>query len=128
MLNGKLKSSMLNGNALSICMLTLITLEEGGEGGKEWYYWINYSRLNSTVLINHIKGVGKKPPDFKLMLLCVQAVTAKGRPTFIIIKKPERKKQLSGYKQCYIYKNQNLEVSKYMNSALVMCNRLNPRG
>jgi len=63
MLNGKLKSSMLNGNALSICMLTLITLEEGGEGGKEWYYWINYSRLNSTVLINHIKGVGKKPPQ-----------------------------------------------------------------
>ena len=34
-------------------------------------------------------GVGKgggwgaeAPPDFKLMLLCVQAVTAKGRPKF----------------------------------------------
>ena len=32
------------------------------------------------------KGVGKRgggggtPPDFKLMLLCVQAVTAKGHP------------------------------------------------
>ena len=24
------------------------------------------------------------------------------------------KKQLSGYKQCYIYKNQSLNVSKYM--------------
>ena len=64
------------------------------------------------------QGVGKggaggteaHSPDFKLMLLCVQAVTAKGRPKFIII---ERKKQLSGYKQWYTYKTQSLEVSKY---------------
>ena len=50
-------------------------------------------------------------PDFKLMLLFVQAVTTKGRPKFII-EKQERKEQLSGYKQCY--KNQGLQVSKYM--------------
>ena len=30
--------------------------------------------------------------------------------------KHQRKKQLSGYKQCYTYKNQSLEVSKYMQS------------
>ena len=27
-----------------------------------------------------------------------------------------------------LYKNQSLEVSKYMNSALIMCNKLDPRG
>ena len=37
-------------------------------------------------------------------------------------KKTERTKQLSGYKQCYTYKNQSLEVSKYMNLALITCN------
>ena len=57
------------------------------------------------------------PPDFKLMLWCVQAVTAKGRPK---LEKQERKILLSGYKQCYTF--------KYMNSALITCNKLNPRG
>ena len=48
--------------------------------------------------------VAEAPPDFKLKLLCVlKAVTAKGHPKSIIIEKPERKKQLSGYKQCYTY-------------------------
>ena len=32
------------------------------------------------------------------------------------------------YQQCYSCKNQSLGVSKYMNSALVTCNKLNPRG
>ena len=68
------------------------------------------------------------PPDFKLVLLCVKAVTTNGYPKFIIIEKQERRKQLSGYKQCYTYKKQNLEVSKYMNLALVTCNKLDPRG
>ena len=58
------------------------------------------------------------PPDFKFMLLCVEAVTTNGHPKFIIIEKQEGIKQLSSYKQCYIYKKQNLEVSKYMNLAL----------
>ena len=44
--------------------------------------------------------VGGGKPDFKLKLLCVQAVTAKGCPKCIIIEKQERKKQLSDYKQC----------------------------
>ena len=39
--------------------------------------------------------------DSKLMLLCVQAITSKGRLKL----ENKRKKQLSGYKQCYIYKN-----------------------
>ena len=52
------------------------------------------------------------------MLLCVQEVTAKGHPKF---RKARRGKQLSDYKQCYICKNQSLEVSKYMNSALSTC-------
>ena len=68
------------------------------------------------------KGVGKGEwggGAFKLVLLYVQAVTAKRRP---------KKTQLSGYKQCYTYKNQSLEVSKYMNLALITCNKLDPRG
>ena len=44
------------------------------------------------------------------------------------LEKQERKKQLSGYKQCYTYRNQSLEVSKYMNSALITCNKLDPGG
>ena len=60
-------------------------------------------------------GGAEATPDFKLTLLCVQAVTAKMRPN---VEKQEKRKQLSGYKQCYTYKNQNLEVSKYMKSAL----------
>ena len=36
-------------------------------------------------------GGGLKPPDFKLILLCVQAVTAKEHPKFVIIKKREEK-------------------------------------
>ena len=51
-------------------------------------------------------------------------VTTKGRPKFIIIEE----KQLSAYKLCYAYKNQSLEVSKYMNLALITCNKLDPRG
>ena len=35
-------------------------------------------------------------PDFMLMLHCVQAVTAKGVQNL----EKQRKKQLSGYKQC----------------------------
>ena len=66
------------------------------------------------------KSVGngglKPPPDFKLML-CVQAVTTKVRPKF---RKTRQEKQLSGYKQCYTYKNQSLEVSKYMNLDLII--------
>ena len=42
--------------------------------------------------------------------------------------KREKKKQLSGYKQSYTCNNQSLEVLKYMNLALVMCDKLNPRG
>ena len=78
--------------------------------------------------LNWCNGVGKgcagglknppPPPDFKFMLLCVEAVTTNGHPKFIIIEKQKRIKQLSSYKQCYIYKKQNLEVSKYMNLAL----------
>ena len=58
-------------------------------------------------------------------VLCVQAVTAKGRPN---LEEQERNKQLSSYKQCYTYKNQSLEVSKYMNLALIVCNKLDARG
>ena len=43
-------------------------------------------------------------------------------------RKTREEKQLSGYMQCYMYKNQSLEVSKYMNLALVTCNKLDPRG
>ena len=70
---------------------------------------------------------GEAPPDFKLMLLCVQAVTTKGCPKF---RKAKEEKQLSGYKQCYTYKNQrlSLEVSKYINLALITYNKLDPRG
>ena len=42
--------------------------------------------------------------------ICVQAVTAKGRPNFDVIEKQERKKKLSGYKQCYMYINQYLII------------------
>ena len=38
--------------------------------------------------------------DFKLMLLCVQAVTAKDVQN---LEKQERKEQLSGYKQCCMH-------------------------
>ena len=65
---------------------------EGGEGG------------------GGLRGLMPSPRfDFKPMLLCVQAVTAKRRPKFIIIEKQKRKKQLSGYKQSYTYQNQSLE-------------------
>ena len=60
-------------------------------------------------------GFLKPPPDFKLMLLCVQAVTAKGHLKCNVIGLHDREKinkQVSGYKQCCIYKNQSLEVSK----------------
>ena len=57
-------------------------------------------------------GGSEAPPVFKLMLQCVRAVTAKGRPKFIIIGKQEENR-LSGYKQSYTYKNQSLKVSTY---------------
>ena len=44
----------------------------------------------------------RTPHIFKLMLLCVRAVTTKGRP------KAREEKQLSGYKQCYTYKTPNI--------------------
>ena len=49
---------------------------------------------------------------------------------YSIIEKQEREKknQLLRYKQCYTYKNRSLEVSKYMNPALVTYNKLDPRG
>ena len=57
------------------------------------------------------EGGGLKcPRDFKLMLLCVQAVTAKGRPKF---------------RQCYTYK---IKASKYINLAPITGNKLDPRG
>ena len=52
-------------------------------------------------MFSYNKGVGKgraegwgaeAPPDFELMLLCVQAVAAKGRPKCIIIKKKREEK------------------------------------
>ena len=46
-------------------------------------------------------GGAEAPLDFKLMLLCLKAVTTKGHPK-CIIEKQERIKQLSGYEQCYI--------------------------
>ena len=90
-----------------------------------WYY---VTQLMQWCRQGVGRGGAEDPPEFKLMLLCVKAVTTKGHPKFIIIEKQERKNQLSGYKQCYIYKKQNLEMSKYMNLALVTCNKLNPRG
>ena len=82
--------------------------------------------MNWKLSVSPCKGVGKEAPtDFKLMLLCLQVVTAKGCPKF---RKKRGKKQLSGYKQCHTYKTQSLEVSKYMNSALITCDKLDPRG
>ena len=56
----------------------------------------DYGFLTITIIS---KGGGKggagraeAPPDFKVMLLCVQAVTAKGCPKFIIIEKQGGKK------------------------------------
>ena len=41
-------------------------------------------------------------------------------------RKTREEKQLSGYKQCYACKNQSLEVSKYMNLAVITYNKLDP--
>ena len=75
----------------------------------------------------HTKGVSKGGSGeggcFKLVLLCVQPVTSKNVQNL-----EERKKQLSGYKQCYTYNNQSLEVSKNMNLGLVTYNKLDSRG
>ena len=46
--------------------------------------------------------VVEKVDKIKLMLLCVQAVTKD-------IQKTREEEQLSGYKQCYTYKNQSLK-------------------
>ena len=75
------------------------------------------------------KGVGKggggggggagglKPP--KILSSCYYVYKQLPQKDVQNLEKQERKKQLSGYKQCYTYKNQSLEVSKYMNSTLV---------
>ena len=100
-------------------------------GTPRWFVeWLQYQRPIGT---DHVhKGVGKgglgglkPPPIFKLLLLCAQAVTAKGCPKFW---KQEKKKQLSGYKQCYIYKNQGLVVSKYMILLSLHAKKLDHRG
>ena len=39
------------------------------------------------ILCKGVGGGAEAPPDFKFMLLCVQAVTAKGHPKCIIITK-----------------------------------------
>ena len=54
-------------------------------------------------------GRGAEDPlDFKLMnVTIVQAVTAK---ELMYEKQERKKKKLSGYKQCYTYKNQSLDI------------------
>ena len=49
-----------------------------------------YQFINEAALVNnlHARGV----PNFKLMLLYVQAVITKGCPKFIIVEKCDRKK------------------------------------
>ena len=48
--------------------------------------------LRGQLKITDNMGVGKgwtggaAPPDFKLMLLCIQAVTVKGRPNLLLVK------------------------------------------
>ena len=64
-------------------------------------------------------GGAEALPDFKLMLLCVQLLLQKDVQNLSLDTNKRGKKQLSGYKHCYTYKNQSLEVSKYMNLALV---------
>ena len=59
-------------------------------------------------------GGGLKPPKI-LSYLYKQLYYLKGRPN----NKRGKNTELSGYKQ-------SLEVSKYMNSALVTCNKLDP--
>ena len=56
------------------------------------------------------RGGAEAPPDFKLMLSCVQAVTAKGCPKF---RKAREEKQV---------------ISSVTHTALIMCNKLNARG
>ena len=70
---------------------------------------------------------GAEAPKFKLMLLCVQAVTQKNIQN-VLLEIKKGKQQLSGCKQCYTYIKQSLEVSKCMNLTLVACNKLDPRG
>ena len=48
-------------------------------------------------------GGAEAPADLTLMLLPQKDVQN--------LEKQEKKKQFSGYKQCYTYKNQSLEVS-----------------
>ena len=70
----------------------------------------------------------KPPPDFKLMSLCVQAVTTKGRPKCIIIKKKTREEKTGFrlYTLLHIQKSKLRSVQIY-ELALVTCNKLNPR-
>ena len=76
-----------------------------------------------------LKGVSKggsgEKGSFTLMLLCVQPVTSNDVHN---LEKQERKEQLSGYKQCYTYNNQSLEVSKNMNPGLITYKKLDGRG
>ena len=70
------------------------------------------------ITLNILRPLGKPAyaaclpllPNFKLMLLCVQVVIAKGCPNF---RKAREEKRLSGYKQCYTYKNQSLGIDEF---------------
>ena len=82
-----------------------------------------------SLLILRYKGVSKggpKPPH--ILSSCHYVYKQLPQKDVQNLENQERKKQLSGYKQSYTYKNQSLEVSKYMNSVLVACNKLNARG
>ena len=93
---------------------------------------MNYGFLTITI-ISYTKSVGKgetgrveAPPQ--ILRSCYYVYKQLLQKDVRNLEKQERKKQLSGYRQCYTYKNQSLEVSKCMNLALVMCNKLDPKG
>ena len=66
-------------------------------------------------------------PNFKLMLLYMCMCKQLLQKDVQNLEK-QKEKQLSGYRQCYAYKNQSLEVFRYMNSAFVTCNKFNLSG
>ena len=68
----------------------------------------------------------KAPPDLQAHVTMCTSSYHKRTSKFRKVR--GKKPQHSGYKQCYTYKNQSLEVSKYMNLALVTCNKLDPMG
>ena len=77
------------------------------------YMYLHASTSVCVKMHNHVmqgcRQGGRDWGEFKLMLLCVQAVTAKGRPNFIV----ENKR---GNNSFQVMLHQRLEVSKYMNS------------